>query len=204
MLQAQDLSCTRGDVTLFRDLGFALRAGECAHVQGPNGAGKTTLLRALCGLTRPAAGTVRWNDAEIGALGEDYHAQLLHIGHLNGLHGELSAIENLRHDPCLDAPDTQAVHAALADFGLARRAQLPVKLLSQGQKRRVALARLVLARRSLWVLDEPFAALDAHATQHLGAVIERHLDSGGMLVVTAHHALAFRAPATITVQIGHA
>jgi heme exporter protein A len=201
LLQVQDLSCTRGDVTLFRDLGFALDPGQCAHVQGPNGAGKTTLLRALCGLTRPAIGTVRWGDAEIASLGEEYHAQLLHIGHLNGLHGELSALENLRHDPCLDAPDTPDIHTALADFGLARRAQLPVKLLSQGQKRRVALARLVLAQRALWVLDEPFAALDRHATQHLGSVIERHLDHGGMLVVTAHHDLAFRAPGLINVPI---
>lgn len=204
MLEVQSLSCTRGDVTLFRALSFALDAGGCAHVQGPNGAGKTTLLRAMCGLTRPADGSVRWNGTEIGALAEEYRANLLHVGHLNGLHGELSAVENLRYDTCLDNPDHQSVLDALADFGLARRAHLPAKLLSQGQKRRVALARLVLARRTLWILDEPFAALDVSATKHLDGVIERHLDRGGMLVLTAHHPLSFRAAALTPVGIGAA
>lgn len=202
MLEVQCLSCARGDVTLFRDMSFALDAGGCAHVQGPNGAGKTTLLRAMCGLTRPVAGTVRWNGTAIGALAEEFRSNLLHIGHLNGLHGELSAVENLRYDTCLDGPDTNAVFAALADFGLARRAHLPTKLLSQGQKRRVALARLVLARRALWILDEPFAALDANATEHLNRVIEQHLDQGGMLALTAHHALTFRAPSLAEVGVG--
>jgi heme exporter protein A len=204
LLEIQGLSCTRGDTTLFRDLSFALDAGGSAHVQGPNGAGKTTLLRALCGLTRPADGKVLWKQTEIGALAEEYRANLLHIGHLNGLHGELSADENLRYDTCLDSPDKASVLTALADFGLARRAHLPVKLLSQGQKRRVALARLALARRTLWILDEPFAALDVAAVKHLDGIIEQHLERGGMLVLTAHHALTFRAASLSPVRLGAA
>ena len=186
MLEVVKLACARGDRPLFRDLSFALKPGELLHIRGENGSGKTTLLRALCGLSQPATGEIRWNSRRIQDLPEEYREQLCYIGHGNAIHGDLTPVENLQFEACLGAEDRIEAKPALEFEGLGRVANLPAKLLSQGQKRRVALARLTILTRALWVLDEPFTALDVHAVDRLLATLARHLDRGGLCILTSH------------------
>ena len=186
MLEVVKLACARGDRPLFRDLSFALKPGELLHIRGENGSGKTTLLRALCGLSQPATGEIRWNSRRIQDLPEEYREQLCYIGHGNAIHGDLTPVENLQFEACLGAEDRIEAKPALESEGLGRVASLPAKLLSQGQKRRVALARLTILTRALWVLDEPFTALDVRAVGRLLATLARHLDRGGLCILTSH------------------
>ena len=186
MLEVVNLACARGDRPLFRDLSFTLAPGELLHVRGENGSGKTTLLRTLCGLSQPAAGEIRWNNHRIQDLPEDFREQVCYIGHGNAIHGDLTPVENLQFEACLGAEDRVEAQPALASQGLGRVASLPSKLLSQGQKRRVALARLAVLQRTLWVLDEPFTALDIRAVDRLLAGLARHLDRGGLCILTSH------------------
>jgi heme exporter protein A len=189
MLEARDLAATRGDRMLFRGLAFALAPGALLRVTGANGRGKTTLLRALCGLLQPAAGEVRWKGESIRVLREEYWQHLLYIGHANGLKDDLTAAENLAFACGIAgrAVPREAVHAALARFGLSGREQLPVRALSQGQRRRAALARLAVgASQPLWILDEPFAALDAAGMELVLSLAGEHLARGGMVVLTTH------------------
>jgi len=186
LLEAINLACARGDRPLFSDLSFALTPGELLHVRGENGSGKTTLLRALCGLSQPAAGEVRWNGQPVREQPEAYREQLCYIGHSNAIHGDLTPVENLQFEACLGAEARIEAQPALASQGLGRVACLPAKLLSQGQKRRVALARLAVLERTLWVLDEPFTALDVRAVDRLLASLARHLDRGGLCILTSH------------------
>jgi heme exporter protein A len=190
VLEAVDLCCARGDRTLFRGLSFRLQAGELLHVTGPNGAGKTTLLRTLCGLTRPVEGEVRWGGSNVRALGDDYREQLSYVGHLNGVQGELTPPENLRAATELTgiAPP-EHIDAVLARLALDAYHDFPAKILSQGQKRRLALARLLVASRPLWVLDEPLAALDVRSVEVVMGVLADHVQRGGMAVLTSHQAL---------------
>lgn len=196
MLEAIKLQCVRGERRLFHRLSFQVKAGECLSVQGENGSGKTSLLRMLVGLTPPADGTVYWNDRSLEQWGNEYGRELLYCGHASGLKEELSATENLYFGSKLAnvSFDSAAIQQALHQAGLRGREHLPVRVLSQGQKRRVSLARLLLQKRILWVLDEPLAALDAHATQWVIKVIDRHLSDGGVAVLTTHHDLALTAP----------
>ncbi len=202
MLEVTHLACVRGDRPLFSHLSFALHPGELVHVTGANGSGKTTLLRALCGLTRPAAGEVRWLGRDVHALGDDYRAALAYVGHLNGIQGELNARENLRHAARLTG-DAQApdVEAALEQVALTAYADLPSKVLSQGQKRRLALARLRVARKPLWILDEPFSALDARSVEILSDVLARHVAGGGMAVLTSHQELAVKLKTVFAIRL---
>ena len=188
MLAAHGLACERGNRTLFRDLNFELKLGTLVHVRGSNGSGKTSLLRMLCGLTPPTSGKICWDDEDIRQLREDYAAQITYIGHHPAIKDDLSALENLQTSQILAGQPVSVTQAlgALATVGLKDRANLPVRVLSQGQRRRVALARLWLCDRLLWVLDEPFNALDVDATALLERHIEAHLGRGGMTVLTAH------------------
>jgi heme exporter protein A len=197
MLDVINLECARGERTLFRGLNFALPRGTLLEVRGENGSGKTSLLRAICGLLAPMTGEIRWEGNTIRALGDDYRAQLAYLGHLNGLKDELSALENLS----LGAPlagftaDPKIIEDMLRRFGLARCLHLPCKVLSQGQKRRAALARTALAtQRPLWILDEPFAALDVAAIAFLQSLIEQHLTQGGIVLLTSHQEVPIQAP----------
>lgn len=190
MLEVIDLTCHRGDRPLFRGLSFSLKPGALLHVRGENGAGKTTLLRTLCGLTQPIAGEIRWQGLSIREQFESYRERLCYIGHGNAIHGDLSPIENLQFEACLAGGDRVACQPALAALGLGRVANLPSKLLSQGQKRRVALTRLSILKGTLWVLDEPFAALDTRAMERLREVLTRHLDRGGICLLTSHQEVA--------------
>lgn len=187
-LSTSGLACHRGKRRLFQDLTLHVSAGTGLIVQGANGSGKTSLLRMLAGLTPPAAGQVCWNGIPIRQLCDAYRAQLLYCGHLNGLKDELSAEENLMAAAALSGRpvSTTMVRSALQEVGLGRCEHLPSRVLSQGQKRRVMLARLLLDQRALWILDEPLTALDANAIAWLSRVIDWHLQQGGLVVMTSH------------------
>lgn len=188
MLEADNLECVRGERRLFAGLGFRLGAGELLYLQGRNGAGKTSLLRMLIGLLPPAAGEIRWRGEAIGRAGEAFRADLCYLGHLNAIKEELTPLENLLAAARLagEALSEDDALDALEQVGLAGREDLACKYLSQGQKRRVALARLVKERRPLWVLDEPFVALDVAAVDWLAGLISAHLQRGGLAVMTTH------------------
>ena len=195
-LEVDSLACRRGDRLLFSGLSFTLGAGEVLQVEGHNGSGKTSLLRMLCGLSRPAEGEIRWGGREIGRLGDEFGGQILYIGHHNAVKDELSGYENLMlaaqlrgetvsPEECLDA---------LARMGLAGLQELPAGMLSQGQRRRLALSRLLLSHVPLWILDEPFAALDVKAVAQMQATLERHLAEGGAVVMVTHQVVPISAP----------
>ncbi len=188
MLEIQQLECTRGDHVLFSNLNFSLRDGEILHVRGSNGSGKTSLLRIVCGLLLPSAGQVRWAGENIRSLREEYTGDVTYLGHLNGIKGDLSGLENLQLGGKLDGLDVaeQEALGVLGKMGLRGREDLPTKVLSQGQKRRVALARLLLCKTKLWILDEPFVALDVKAVAYLQSVIQQHLERNGMVIFTTH------------------
>jgi heme exporter protein A len=190
VLEAVELESERGGRKLFRALSFALREGGLLRIAGANGSGKTTLLRILCGLLAPTRGEVRWKGEPIRRLGEEYSRELVHVGHASGLKDELSAAENLEIACTLAgfslSPDD--VRHALRSFGIP--AEKPVRKLSQGQRRRAALARISLSQHvPLWLLDEPFAALDAAATQMVGQLMQRHAEGGGAVVYSTHQSL---------------
>ncbi len=195
MLAATDLACLKGDRLLFRGLGLALEAGRMLRVAGPNGVGKTSLLRILCGLAMPEHGTVRWRNEDIRRTREDFHADLLYLGHAPALNDLLTPLENLRfaiHSGGEAADDARCI-AALERIGLGAQIDLPAKVLSQGQRRRVGLARLFVSdRRPLWVLDEPFTALDVSAVADLAATLEAHCAAGGVVVMTTHQDAPFK------------
>lgn len=198
------LGCMRGERRLFSGVSFSLKPGGLIWLQGGNGSGKTTLLRTLCGLTHAMAGEVRWQGESVREAGEAFRAQLTYIGHANGLKEDLSAEENLRIAARLAGlPATrEAVVRALHGIGLAGREHLPVKFLSQGQRRRATLARLRLAPlRPLWLLDEPFNALDSHAVAGMRHIMENHLSQGGMIALTTHQEVAIQASDAQTLRL---
>ena len=199
MLEAADLECERGGRILFRGLSFALPGGESLRVAGANGSGKTSLLRILCGLLQPSAGEVRWKGNSIGSLKEEYGAQLVYLGHAPAVKDELTPSENL--DIACRIAGTSApasdIRAALDRFGLSGK-DIPAKKLSQGQRRRAALARLALSESiPLWLLDEPFSALDAAAARLAEELIAQHVARGATVVYTTHQETAISASRTI-------
>lgn len=193
MLQAIEISCIRGHRELFSGLSFEVERAAALRVQGENGAGKTSLLRILAGLSPVAAGAVQWDGSTIAGLGEEFRSHLLFLGHANALKDDLTPLENLSHALAvsgISAPASQ-LREALAQDGLAAVADYPVQWLSQGQKRRVALARLAFgAARRLWILDEPFSALDTMAIERLAVRLSQHVSNGGQLVFTTHQEVA--------------
>ncbi|WP_291994374.1 cytochrome c biogenesis heme-transporting ATPase CcmA [Candidatus Accumulibacter sp. ACC003] len=195
MLEASNLECVRGERRLFADLSFRLAAGEMLYLQGSNGSGKTSLLRMLCALTPAASGDIRWRGRAIGKLGEEFRSELCYLGHLNAIKEELTPLENLLLAAQLaqESLDHDAALDALELVGLLGREDLPCRYLSQGQKRRAALARLVNERRALWVLDEPYVALDAAAVELVAGLIGAHLQRGGLAVLTTHQAVPVTA-----------
>ena len=194
MLETTALACERGGLRLFSDLGFALQAGGLLRVRGANGSGKTTLLRTLAGLTRPAEGEVRWRG---NAIGDEYRREMLFLGHAAAVKDELTVLENLEFSSrisCLEISESK-IKSALDCLGIARLADLPARYLSQGQRKRAALARLALSSAvPLWLLDEPFAALDDEAIARVSALCAAHLAAGGMLVLTSHQDIPIAAP----------
>ncbi len=204
-LELVDLACERGDRRLFEHLHFRVGGGTLLHVQGPNGSGKTTLLRVLCGLMLPQEGEVRWGGENIRALREEYAKEVLYFGHLNGIKSDLTGLENLRIAATLDGDEVseKEVWRALEETGLVGFEDLPIKVLSQGQKKRVALARLQLSQARLWVLDEPFTALDVKAVARLEALIAQHVAQGGIAVITTHQEVALTSGTIERLTLGN-
>ncbi len=203
MLEVGNLACSRGDHRLFTGLSFSLHPGEIMQVQGANGSGKTSLLHTLCGFITPDAGEILWRGKAVTDLGEDYHAELLYLGHLNAIKDDLSALENLQMSAGLagyTVTEQQGL-AALHRMGLKRREHLPVRVLSQGQRRRVALARLLIGDARLWILDEPLTALDVGAVGLMQELIGEHLSNGGMTIFTTHQPLQVAGVQTRTLSL---
>lgn len=191
MLEISNLACNRGDHLLFSDLNFSISAGQLLQVQGANGSGKTSLLRTLCGLVIPAKGEIKWRGKDIHELDEKFYAEMIYLGHSNAIKDELNAVENLRISAGLAGCklDDKQIIAALRRMGLRGREMLPVRVLSQGQCRRVALTRLLLIDVSLWILDEPLTALDVSAVGLMQELIGEHLANKGMVIYTTHQPL---------------
>ena len=202
MLEVVDLECVRGDRPLFSGLSFSLKPGVLLHVTGANGSGKTTLLRTLCGLSQPAAGTIRWNGSTINELGDEYRQHFSYVGHSNAIQGELTPEENLRAAACL-AGDTDAMptRQILEHLGLGAHHYFPAKVLSQGQKRKLALARLAIQRKPLWILDEPLSALDVRSVGLITEILVGHLGTGGMVILTSHQDFNVAVKTVVQIQL---
>jgi heme exporter protein A len=192
MLRAERLAAQRGGVILFANVEFALGPGEALIVTGANGTGKTTLLRMVAGLTEPHEGRLSWDRAPTTAFDEALRDATLYVGHAAALKDEFTAEENLLSLAALHGAGASrdAVRRALDEWSLGRHADVPARVLSQGQRRRVSLARISLARRRLWVLDEPATALDAHGVATLEKRIGAHLAAQGTAVIATHQTLA--------------
>jgi heme exporter protein A len=191
-LEAWAITCVRGERVLFSDLDLQVFPGQCLHIRGENGIGKTSLLRILTGLTSPESGEVLWNGASIRKEASEYHSKLLFLGHRDALKEDLTALENLRMYAAIDgiAISEEDAFSSLWRFGLKGREDLPVNCLSAGQKKRVLMARILTRRAQVWILDEPFNALDAQAVGELQDLIAEHLEGKGLMVLTSHQPLA--------------
>lgn len=185
LFTGRDLACRRGERLVFRGLDFTLGAGGALILSGPNGSGKSSLLRVMAGLTPAALGMLAWDGTDIGEDSGAHRARLHFIGHSEALKPVLSATETLRFWARMRGAPFD-VAPALARFGLAKAADLPCRYLSAGQKRRLALARLVAAPAPLWLLDEPLTSLDTEAAAQLLDAIAAHRASGGRVVVSTH------------------
>jgi len=185
LLQGVDLSCIRDDRVLFEGLSFELSAGQVLLLEGKNGSGKTSLLRILCGFREADAGQVKWcgdaiNDA-------DYYVDMAYVGHLDGVKKELTVLENLRVSLALGQAGQYSIQQALAKVHLDDFDDALVQTLSAGQKRRLSLARLLITKNRLWILDEPFTSLDKAGIALIEALMIEHCAVGGMIVLTSHH-----------------
>lgn len=194
ILTVDGLCCLRGDRLLFTDLGFALAPGGVVQLEGPNGSGKTTLLRAICGLSPIEAGTIYWHGTPRDEVIDDFRAALTYIGHVPGVKRDLTAREDLMAWRALGGGEpTFAADAAFERAGVAGLGDTPLRHLSAGQTRRVALARLIAMPTTLWLLDEPLTALDADGKVLLETLLSEHAAAGGMTVISTHHPLDLAA-----------
>jgi len=200
MLEAKNISCIRGNRELFRNLSFRVEEGTAMRIHGVNGAGKTSLLRMIAGLSPVAEGRISWGGRALSEMGDEYHAQLVFVGHANALKAHLTPSENLQLGLAIQGlpGGAEAVRAALEEEGLAVAADVPAQWLSAGQQRRVALARVRFAAgRRLWVLDEPFSSLDDAAVTRLSSRLAGHVRRGGVVVYTTHQDVRIDAPTNL-------
>ena len=192
MFSVYNLSCSRGDKRLFSGVSFALQPGQWLHLEGDNGVGKTSLLRLACGLSALEQGEIQWQGQPVSQNSDEFRANLAYLGHQLALKEDLTPLENLRADAAIAGRALSLADAksALVQLGLKGREHLPVRVLSQGQKRRTALARLWVSSAKLWILDEPVVALDNAAQNVLSEVINSHLSKQGMVLLTSHQAVS--------------
>lgn len=201
-LRAVNLSCARGERLLFRGINVAVGGGEALQVNGPNGCGKTTLLRVLCGLTLPLEGEVYWRDTEVGLDPSRYRSELQYLGHADGIKLELTPRENLRFASELAGdPAEVSLEGVLARLGLQGYEDVNAHALSAGQRRRVALARLLLSKSALWILDEPFTALDRVGHTVIQSILEEHLNAAGSVVFSSHQEVVLRGDRVSTLEL---
>lgn len=205
MLELRGLACVRGERKLFSGVSAAVGPGTVVRVRGDNGTGKTSLLRMVAGLSDPAAGQIHWDGADSRKEREAFQRDLVYLGHASAIKDELDPVENLLASSALADEALNAAEAAqaLSAIGLAERLTLECKVLSAGQRRRVALARLLLTRKRLWLLDEPFNALDPRAVQLLAETMARHLSGGGICLYTTHQAVEIQAPVLDEILLGN-
>jgi len=188
-LTVSGLHCSRDGRDLFKDLSFRLRAGELLVVEGRNGSGKTSLLRILCGIRMQESGSINWDDSPIGELGPLYHQEIAYIGHHDGIKGDLTVAENIQLAKALGKPSGTDLQTILKRLQLSGYNEVLARALSAGQKRRLALSRLLATVSRLWILDEPFTSLDRRGVEICEQLISSHLTHGGMVVMTSHHAM---------------
>ncbi len=194
-LAVDDVHVWRGDRHVLKGVGLRLGPGELLQIWGPNGAGKSTLLRVICGLLRPEQGTVRWAGIPIAENPGAYHAALAYASHEPALKADLTALENLRFSVGLKRRTADPeLRAALTEAGVGACADLPARVLSAGQRRRIALARVLAVQAPLWLLDEPYTNLDANGAQLLSRLLAGHLDRGGSALIVAHQTLVLDRP----------
>ena len=185
------LRCIRDDRDLFDDLSFELNAGQLLLVEGRNGCGKTTLLRILCGIRAQESGTVHWCGEAIETLGALYHEQMAYVGHHDGLKRELTVLENIRLAQALGNPSSRPIESILDRIQLLGFEDVPTAVLSAGQRRRLALSRLLATNSTLWILDEPFTSLDRRGIEIFSELMLSHIAEGGLVVMTSHHQVDF-------------
>ena len=205
LLETVGLSCSRGHRMLFEDLALRISAGEVVQVLGANGSGKTTLLRILCGLQPPTGGTIRFRDRDVAPGAPELRAEIQYIGHAGGVKLDLTPRENIEVAIALCArPTGTTVDAALARLELGEFGHSPVRTLSAGQRQRVALARLLTCASLLWVLDEPFTALDAGGVATIDAMLHEHAEAGGAAIITSHHPVVLGkvTPRVVSIDTG--
>ena len=192
-LSADALTLIRGETCLFQDLGFALNPGELLLLEGQNGSGKTSLMRAIAGMLSLESGEIFWNGNDVSRQRQEFHGELVWIAHRTGLKGDLTLVENLRFEASL-RPQANIDPATVYErLGISRLKTLPLRALSAGQQRRVALARMLLADVPLWLMDEPFTNLDREGRKLVVELVEEHLAKGGMCVMAAHQDVEIKA-----------
>jgi heme exporter protein A len=194
-LKVDKVHVWRGDRHVLQGVSIEVHPRELLHVSGPNGTGKTTLLRVMSGLLRPEQGSVSWRGQSIVTQRTEYQAALAYAAHEPALKGDLTALENLHFSVGLKRRATAAeLRAALDRAGVAACAELPARVLSAGQRRRVSLARVLAMRAAVWLLDEPYANLDAAGSEMVSELLQAHVAEGGLALVVAHRDLALRCP----------
>ena len=194
LLSGTDLCLLRGERCLFEDLEFALSAGELLLVRGPNGSGKTSLLRAIAGLTGLEQGYISWQGVRTDRDRHQFSADVVWLAHRVGFKGDLTLVENLRFEAGLRSSSLGDLDSILARLGLTRLRNLPMRSLSAGQQRRVALARMLISDARIWLMDEPFANLDTDGHDLVIELIREHLANGGLCVLAAHQDVELAAP----------
>ncbi|KOR30506.1 heme ABC transporter ATP-binding protein [Achromatium sp. WMS2] len=204
MLHLDHITCSRGQRQLFNSIDLKIDSGTLIHVQGTNGSGKTTLLRAIAGLLHPDTGSIFWDGKNIRGIYEDYCREMLYLGHLDGIKADLTGLENLRIAATLHGnkiTENQEIEI-FSLMGLGGLEELPCRVLSQGQKRRVALARLFAAKARLWIMDEPFVGLDAVIIPSLLQLIKSQVAKGGIVVLTTHQEVTLTAGTIQRLRLG--